>query len=97
METDYNFWRDLLDTYQSLPDWLKFCWLVIPAATVLAPGHLVKSGFQAKRRASTSPCEFEAPAYRGWCDEQGVLYLQQIEKLPSEPQLPLPLESTRKA
>ena len=23
---DYNFWRDLFDTYQSLPPWMQFAW-----------------------------------------------------------------------
>ena len=23
---DYNFWRDLFDTYQSLPPWIQFAW-----------------------------------------------------------------------
>ena len=39
MEQDYNFWRDLLDTYQSLPDWLKLVWLRIPAAMITAAGN----------------------------------------------------------
>ena len=39
METDYNFWRDLLDTYQSLDDWLKLCWLVIPSGLLLIAGN----------------------------------------------------------
>ena len=25
-----NFWSEFFDTYQSLPDWLKFLWLVVP-------------------------------------------------------------------
>lgn len=32
----YSFWGDLLDTYQSLPDWLKFMWLIVPPGFVLA-------------------------------------------------------------
>lgn len=35
METDYNFWKDLLDTYQSLTDWVKALWLIIPPVFVL--------------------------------------------------------------
>ena len=31
----YNFWRDFFDTYQSLSDWMKFAWLVVPPAFVL--------------------------------------------------------------
>jgi hypothetical protein len=33
--TDYNFWQDFFDTYQSLSDWLKILWLIIPPAFVL--------------------------------------------------------------
>ena len=32
---DYNFWADLFDTYQSLPDWLKLAWLIALAAVAL--------------------------------------------------------------
>lgn len=29
---DYNFWADLLDTYQSTADWVKALWIVsVPA------------------------------------------------------------------
>ena len=31
----YNSWQDLFDTYQSLPDWMKLAWLVVPPAFVL--------------------------------------------------------------
>ena len=33
---DYNFWADLLDTFQSSADWIKALWLAIPPAFVLA-------------------------------------------------------------
>ena len=26
----YSFWQDFFDTYQSLSDWMKFAWLVVP-------------------------------------------------------------------
>ncbi|MBA8878496.1 hypothetical protein [Phyllobacterium myrsinacearum] len=32
---DYNFWQDFFDTYQSLSDWLKILWLIVPLAFVL--------------------------------------------------------------
>lgn len=32
----YNFWQDLLDTFQSSPDWIKALWLLIPPGFVLA-------------------------------------------------------------
>ncbi len=31
----YDFWADFFDTYQSLPDWLKLAWLMVPPAFVL--------------------------------------------------------------
>ncbi len=45
----YNFWRDLLDTYQSLSDGLKLMWLVIPPAFVLALVMLLR------RRVAPAP------------------------------------------
>ncbi|NVK34103.1 MAG: hypothetical protein HWE23_06470 [Rhodobacteraceae bacterium] len=35
MEGDYNFWQDFFDRYQSLSDWMKMLWLVVPPAFVL--------------------------------------------------------------
>ncbi len=32
---DYNFWADLLDTFQSMDDWLKALALLIPPGFVL--------------------------------------------------------------
>jgi hypothetical protein len=34
--SDYNFWADLLDTFQSSPDWIKAIWLLVPPAFILA-------------------------------------------------------------
>ena len=36
---DYNFWADLLTTYRSNPDWLKFCWLFFTFALLVLFGH----------------------------------------------------------
>ncbi len=33
---DYNLWADLLDTFQTSPEWIKALWLLIPPAFVLA-------------------------------------------------------------
>jgi len=35
MEADYNLWQDAFDTYQSLSDWIKLAWLIVPPAFVL--------------------------------------------------------------
>ena len=32
---EYNFWRDLFDTFQSLSDWIKALWLIVLPAFVL--------------------------------------------------------------
>jgi len=32
---DYNFWQDFFDTHQSLSDWTKALWLIVPPASVL--------------------------------------------------------------
>lgn len=32
---DYNFSSDLLDTFQSSPDWIKALWLLIPPGILL--------------------------------------------------------------
>jgi hypothetical protein len=34
--TKYNFIADLLDTFQSSPDWIKALWLLIPPGFLLA-------------------------------------------------------------
>lgn len=33
--TDYNFWADFLDTFQSSPDWIKALWLLVPPCFLL--------------------------------------------------------------
>ncbi len=32
---DYNFWRNVFDTYQSLSDWMTFAWLALPPIFLL--------------------------------------------------------------
>ena len=34
--TDYSFWQDFFDTYQSLSDLIKILWLIVPPLFVLA-------------------------------------------------------------
>lgn len=38
---NYNFWQDFFDTYQSLSDWMKALWLIVPPAFVLGLVALV--------------------------------------------------------
>ncbi len=32
---NYNFWQDLLDTYQSLPNLIKVLWILVPPLFIL--------------------------------------------------------------
>lgn len=50
----YNFWQDLFDTYQSLSDWMKFAWLVVPPAFLLGFVALVMRYRLVGKRASAS-------------------------------------------
>lgn len=38
---DYNFWKDFFDTYQSLSDWMKFAWLIVPPLFILGVSALI--------------------------------------------------------
>ena len=77
METDYNFWRDLLDTYQSLPDWLKFCWLFIPAALLTLAGHGLTRLARELVSGRLRPAE-PIPMHNG-VEKQVVPYLEHSE------------------
>ena len=61
MENDYNFWADLLTTYRSNPDWLKFLWLFIPAVIMTIAGNglsrLVQRALAASPPDAASPPE----------------------------------------
>ena len=48
---DYNFWQDFFDTYQSLSDWTKALWLIVPPAFVLGLIALVLRHRVAVRQA----------------------------------------------
>ncbi len=83
METDYNFWRDLLDTYQSLTPWVQMLWLIAPLGFALA---LIKIPKSTPRRQTSplsppSPPPAAMPHYRGTIDAQGVLYLEPVADL----------------
>ncbi|MEP1206592.1 MAG: hypothetical protein ABJM29_06480 [Rhizobiaceae bacterium] len=71
METDYNFWADLLTTYRSNPDWLKFLWVFLPAALLALAGsgvsRLVRAAVES--RAAPSPLSPSPPP--PWEREEG--------------------------
>ena len=48
---DYNFWQDFFDTYQSLSDWTKALWLIVPPAFLLGLIALVMRHRVAVRQA----------------------------------------------
>ncbi|MBA8877238.1 hypothetical protein [Phyllobacterium myrsinacearum] len=54
----YNFWQDFFDTYQSLSDWLKILWLIIPPAFVLGLVALTLR-FRIERRQAARGAEGE--------------------------------------
>lgn len=37
----YSFWQDLFDTYQSLSDWMKVLWLIVPPVSILGLAALI--------------------------------------------------------
>ena len=82
METDYNFWADLLTTYRSNPDWLKFLWVFIPAAILVLAGNtlarLIRHAIGSPPTAATSPPFSPPPPYRGMMGPQGELYLEPV-------------------
>lgn len=70
MEGDYNFWRDFFDTYQSLSDWVKTLWLIVPP--VFALGALwLGLDYRLKSR-STVPSEDGVLVYTVFSDETGI-------------------------
>ena len=91
MENDYNFWADLLTTYRSNPDWLKFLWLFIPAVIMTIAGNglsrLVQRALApAATPAATppSPPSPPPPAYVGRLDAQGRVYLEPVTQVELE-------------
>jgi hypothetical protein len=63
---DYNFWSDLLDTWQSTADWIKALAILTPQATALAALALVLRHRLARRRVEQLPAG--TLAYTLWRD-----------------------------
>ena len=90
MEHDYNFLADLLTTYRSNPDWLKFFWLFIPAALVTLCGHGIARLLRARRSGLAAGGEGGGEAgsfgdigpYRIRADANGRLYLEPVKEVP---------------
>ena len=50
---NYNFWQDFFDTYQSLSNWMKVLWLVVPPAFLLVLIWLAARTGEQRRSAET--------------------------------------------
>ena len=50
----YNFWQDFFDTYQSLSNWTKALWLIVPPAFVLGLIALILRTRVALRKVETA-------------------------------------------
>lgn len=67
----YNFWQDFFDTYQSLSDWMKFAWLIVPSAFFLGLAVLIlRYRLKSKRAKDTDTGTL---AYTVHKDENGGL------------------------
>jgi hypothetical protein len=54
----YNFWQDFFDTYQSLSDWMKALWLIVPPAFLLL---LIRQFTHRRKKPETTA----SPAFPG--------------------------------
>jgi hypothetical protein len=95
MEGDYNFWKDFFDTYQSLSDWMKFAWLVVPPAFTIGLIALVMRLRIDSKRAER--IDAGTLAYTVHKDENGGLRIYTHEgadtlpaRTPEPTMLPLP-------
>ena len=93
---DYNFWADLLDTFQSSPDWIKALWIVAVPGFLLGVLALVLRFRLATMEAT--PSADRKLAYSIVCDENGFyrIYthdteLSGISRTAQEPFVPLPI------
>jgi len=79
---DYNFWRDFFDTYQSLSDWMKFAWLIVPATFLLALIALnMRYRIATKRVENEINNELDYTVYR---DDQGQLQIRRHGELTNQ-------------
>lgn len=68
---NYNFWRDAFDTYQSLSDWIKALWLLVPPAFVLGLVAILRRPLAAE----TVEQEPQGLVYSVYRSPQGTLVL----------------------
>jgi len=67
---NYNFWQDFFDTYQSLSDWMKFAWLIVPPIFLLGLIALIRK----ERKRVDYPIEGEL-IYSIHRDKQNQLHI----------------------
>ena len=83
---DYKFWQDFFDTYQSLSDWMKFAWLIVPPIFLLGLIALIMRYRLASKRANrTIDGELIYSIHRGADDQLQVF--QHGEQLTHDPKL----------
>lgn len=96
---EYNFWADLLDTFQSSPGWVQVVWLLAPPGLVLGLVALilrflaVTSGTPTAGDALCSIHRDGAGRLHVWCakGELGTIPIAG-EQTPPQPALPPPAD-----
>ena len=80
MQGDYIFWRDLLDTFQSLPPWLQLACLLILTALAVATGRgLCRLLLQILARTKKAPSPLPEGTYWMVVDAQGHMQVQPMD------------------
>lgn len=70
--TDYNFWSDLLDTFQSSADWIKVLWIIVlPALPLGALAMLLRYRLESRRLEAQAGGELGELAYSVIADGMG--------------------------
>ena len=80
MQGDYIFWRDLLDTFQSLPPWLQLACLLILAALAIATGRgMCRLLLQILTCPKKAPSPLPEGTYWKVVDAQGHMQMQPMD------------------
>jgi hypothetical protein len=88
---DYNFWQDLFDTYQSLPDWMKFAWLVIPPSFILGLIAMIMR-YRLNSKHASKVIEGELLySVRSQADNELRVYRHGHDHFPKDTVVPLPI------
>ncbi|MEW7009424.1 hypothetical protein [Lentilitoribacter sp. EG35] len=88
---DYNFWQDLFDTYQSLPDWMKFAWLIIPPSFLLGLIAMVMRYRLTSKHASEVIEGELLYSVRSEAENELRVYRHDHEHFPKDTVVPLPI------